>query len=80
MRIYSLKRWGQLRRGLEVKVLKGDDSALFKKAPEKLAANEPGKIESEEDLYNDTSLLNEDLDGFALLIDYSFYIYHNCAH
>lgn len=68
LKIYSLKRWAILRNNLEVEILKGDDSRLFrkkKKAPETIEEEkDPDKvsIESEEDLYNDTSLIGDDPD------------------
>lgn len=50
LKIYSLKNWALMRKGLDVQVLKGDDSKLFvkEKAPDE---TEP-TIESEEDLYS----------------------------
>jgi hypothetical protein len=66
LRIYSLKNWKRLRKNLDVKILKGDDSWLFKKeevivekTPEEL-----GKIDSEEDLYKD-EITGDDLDSFG---------------
>ena len=65
LKVYSLSRWGLLKRGLEVDILKGDDSSLFR--PKKKAndiAESAVKIESEEDLFNETALLEENLGDF----------------
>ena len=65
LKIYSLKRWALMKRGLDVKILKGDDSFLFKKVVEKNEDEDDGlKIKSEEDLY-DTSMIDEDLNMFG---------------
>ena len=66
LRIYSLKNWKKLKKNLDVKILKGDDSWLFKKeeAKPEAEAEELGKINSEEDLYND-ELIDKDLDSFG---------------
>lgn len=59
LKIYSLKRWMQLHKGRNIKIVKGDDSFLFaKKVEEKkegpLLADD--NIENPEDLYNDKFL------------------------
>lgn len=65
LKIYSLKRWALMRKDLDVKILKGDDSWLFKKEePKPEITEEVVKINSEEDLYNDTSI-DKDLDMFG---------------
>ena len=66
LKVYSLTRWKLLRKGLDVNILKGDDSSLFVEKENKSDTNEEeAKIESEEDLYNDKTLENdEDLDSF----------------
>ncbi|MCO4755606.1 MAG: hypothetical protein KC478_14085, partial [Bacteriovoracaceae bacterium] len=58
LKIYSLKRWSLMRTGLDIRVLKGDDSKLFvKAAPKPQVEDDIEKIESEEDLYDiDTSI------------------------
>src|SRR5207249_2883374 len=66
IKIYNLTLWKQLAVGKEVLVLKGDDSYYInkEKAPEKTAAKkdkkDDSKLQSDEDLYNSTSLGNED--------------------
>jgi hypothetical protein len=65
LKVYSLKRWSLIRKGLNVQIKKGDDSFLFR--PKKNVAKEvpaEKRIESEEDLFNDKSLVEEDLTGF----------------
>lgn len=61
-KIYSLALWKQLRDGLEVQVLRGDDSYYKLKRDEAKKSDEnEGIIKSEEDLFNETSLLEDDL-------------------
>lgn len=66
VKIYNLQLWKQLSPGKEVLVLKGDDSYYTnkEKAPEKKAdkkdKKDESKVQSEEDLFNSTSLGNED--------------------
>jgi hypothetical protein len=65
LKVYSLSRWNMISKGLAVDILKGDDSSLFvvKKSKEEQDIAE-SKIESAEDLYNDKSLVDEDLSDF----------------
>ncbi len=63
MKIYSLSLWRQLRRGLSVQIIRGDDSyyqknRVAKKESEIEEGNETLSISSEEDLYN-TKFLND---------------------
>jgi hypothetical protein len=64
LKVYSLTRWNTLRRGVVVNIIKGDDSALFGKKKTEEVTDDGSKIESEEDLFNDKALLNEDLTDF----------------
>lgn len=66
LKVYSLSRWRLLKKGLDVNILKGDDSALFVEKIDKPDEDDgEAKIDSEEDLYNDKTLENdEDLDSF----------------
>lgn len=68
MKIYSLKRWALMRKGLDIQIIKGDDSYLFRKKKKKKSTDEGGtddpKISSEEDLYN-ANLIDEDLNMFG---------------
>ena len=61
-KIYSLALWKRLREKTEVQILRGDDSyyKLRKEQAEKSEEDE-GLIKSEEDLFNETSLLEDDL-------------------
>ncbi len=62
LKVYSLKRWALMKQNLDVQILKGDDSALFRKTkPKKSEDDETNGIENEEDLYNDTALLEDDI-------------------
>lgn len=66
IKIYNLALWKQLGVGKEVLVLKGDDSYYTnkEKAPEQTATKkdkkDDSKLQSDEDLYNSTSLGNDD--------------------
>lgn len=64
MKIYSLKRWALMRKGLDIKILKGDDTFLFRKQVTKKSSEDEPKINSEEDLY-DTNVIDEDLNMFG---------------
>lgn len=61
LKVYSLKRWALMRTGLDVQILKGDDSRLFMKKEEKEKTDE-AKIKGEEDLYSLESVVEEDID------------------
>jgi hypothetical protein len=65
LKIYSLSQWGKLRRNQIVQVIKGDDS-LFGKKPEEKKPDvvEAPKIKSEEDLFSDKVVVEEDLGDF----------------
>lgn len=64
IKIYNLALWKQLNVGKEVLVLKGDDSYYTnkEKAPEKKdeKKKDDSKLQTDEDLYNSTSLGDED--------------------
>ena len=62
-KIYSLQLWNQLKSGLEVQVLKGDDSYFTtkeKKAEDGVEEKVDSKIQEEDDLFNTTTLGGED--------------------
>lgn len=57
IKIYSLSQWTRLRRGLDVQVIRGDDSQFGKRAETKVEVTEKAPtISSEEDLFNDSVL------------------------
>lgn len=65
VKIYNLTLWKQLGKGKEVLVLKGDDSYFTtrEKAPDKEVKKvEESKVQSDEDLFNSTSLGGNDDD------------------
>tara|TARA_B100001971_G_scaffold214585_1_gene252921 strand:+ start:125229 stop:126218 length:990 start_codon:yes stop_codon:yes gene_type:complete len=62
LKIYSLKNWAILKKGLDVQILKGDDSRLFVKKKTVETTPEEESIESEEDLYK--AEIDEDFDSF----------------
>lgn len=65
LKVYSLTRWGKIRKGLVINLLKGDDTALFiKKKPKDELDDSESKIESEEDLFNEKAIIEEDLSSF----------------
>src|SRR5690606_29146684 len=64
LKIYSIKRWAQLRQDLAVQILKGDDSKLFVKKTTPTEPEENLAIEGEEDLYDDVALIEGDV-GFV---------------
>lgn len=62
VKIYSLALWKRLRDGSEVQILRGDDS-YYKLKSERANKDlkDEGVIKSEEDLFNETTLLDDDL-------------------
>ena len=60
LKVYSLQRWAKLARGTDVDIIRGDDSALFKPKKEKKVTDEEATIAGEEDLFNDTGIIEED--------------------
>lgn len=62
VKIYSLALWKQLREGRDVQILRGDDSYYkLRKETEKKDLADEGVIKSEEDLFDETTLLEDDL-------------------
>ncbi|HLE11999.1 MAG: hypothetical protein A2504_06180 [Bdellovibrionales bacterium RIFOXYD12_FULL_39_22] len=60
LHIDSTPLWKLMREGLDVQILRGDDSYFRRKTlPEALAG---ANIDTEEDLYNETSLVDDDLE------------------
>jgi hypothetical protein len=65
LKIYSLTQWGKLRRGQPVLIVKGDDSQFEKKPEEKKTEpEEVPKIKSEEDLFNDKVVVEDEIGDF----------------
>lgn len=64
LKIYSLKNWSQIFKGMDIKILKGDDSILFvqEKTKEEVSKEE-SKITGEEDLYAEELALDDTFDG-----------------
>lgn len=60
LKVYSLQRWGKLARGTDVDILRGDDSVLFKPKKEKKSLEEEATIAEEEDLFNETGVIEEE--------------------
>ena len=63
VKIYNWKKWQQLAKGIPVQIIRGDDS-YFKEKRDKEKSDsdsEFAKIESDEDLYNSTEILDRDL-------------------
>jgi hypothetical protein len=61
LKIYSLKLWGAIDSELKVQIFRGDDSGLVA-LQDKKEDKSGGVIGSEDDLYNDEAILNENLD------------------
>jgi hypothetical protein len=61
LKIYSVAQWSRLKRGLEVQIVKGDDSTFAKKPEVKLEEGTTSKIRSEEDLYTGDVVSEDDL-------------------
>ena len=64
VKIYNWQKWQQLAKGIPVQIIRGDDS-YFKADKQKKGDSEEEmqitKIEEEEDLYNSTEILGDDL-------------------
>lgn len=58
VKIYNLDIWNTLRKGTDVKVLRGDDSYYRKEKKNEVASS---KIDDEDDLFNETAILEDDL-------------------
>lgn len=66
LKIYSLSQWGKLHRGVEVQVVKGDDSQFGRKVSEgkPIETNEDApKIKTEDDLFNSKGISESDFEG-----------------
>jgi hypothetical protein len=64
LKIYSLNTWNNLRLGNEVQIIKGDDSFARNKVASSDGSDDggdTGKIQDEEDLFNETAVLDDDL-------------------
>lgn len=62
LKIYSLACWAQIKRNLDVQILRGDDSTLFiKKVAKKETKTKKKSIDSEEDLYDSDLTLEDDV-------------------
>ncbi|MCY4523882.1 MAG: ATPase, T2SS/T4P/T4SS family, partial [Halobacteriovoraceae bacterium] len=64
IKIYSLKRWSLMRKNLDIKILKGDNSSLFTKNKEK-KLDTKNKVENEDDFYQDNEAILFDDIKFA---------------
>lgn len=62
VKVYSNQYHKTLRPGRSVKVIRGDDSFFANLKNEKVKVVEESLIEDEDDLFNDTTLLTEDID------------------
>lgn len=59
LKIYDLDLWNTVKEGTEVKVLRGDDSGYKKSKSDSGAGS---LIQDEDDLFNETAILEDDLD------------------
>ena len=60
LKIYSLRRWSLVREKMTIQILRGDDSLYLTDRSQK-EDDSKLKIENEDDLYNETKLIEEDL-------------------
>lgn len=64
LKIYSLSNWSKIYKGMDIKILKGDDSILFVKEKTKEEKEEvTSKIDGEEDLYAEELALESSFEG-----------------
>ncbi len=64
LKIYSLNNWSKIYKGMDIKILKGDDSILFvKEKPKEEKEAEDSKISDEEDLYAEELALESTFEG-----------------
>jgi hypothetical protein len=61
VKIYNNDLWKQIRPGIDVEIIRGDDSYFGKAKKGQEVAASDDLIKSEEDLYNETTLLEDDL-------------------
>jgi hypothetical protein len=64
LKIYSLAQWGKLRRNQEIQIVKGDDSYFGKKPKAKIEEASLSKIKSEEDLYTNDVVMEDEVGVF----------------
>lgn len=61
LKIYSLTQWNRLREGLEVQIIRGDDSAFIAAQREEQQEEDRGIITSSRDLFDQTTFLEDDI-------------------
>ncbi len=62
IKIYNLELWNQIRLGDEVQIIRGDDSFFSNRENKDVSEEEElAKIQSEDDLFNETKLVEDDL-------------------
>jgi hypothetical protein len=62
LKIYSLTQWNKLRRNQSITIIKGDDSTFEKKTEKsKSGTDQLNKINSEEDLFNDKVIVEDEI-------------------
>ena len=62
LKIYNWQKWQQLARGLPLQIIRGDDSYFKEESKKKDSKNEESQyasIKSEEDLFNNTEIVDE---------------------
>lgn len=64
LKIYSLNQWGRLRRGQDVQIIKGDDSAFGKTAVASDNSSTESRIKNEEDLFTNNVVVEDDIGDF----------------
>ena len=61
LKVYNSSLWGQLKAGASVKVVRGDDSFLFRQKATAENEGDPTKIKDEDDLFNDSNILEDEV-------------------
>lgn len=61
LKVYNSSLWSQLRDGASVKVVRGDDSFLFREKSVADKDGDPSKIKDEDDLFNDSNILEDEV-------------------
>jgi hypothetical protein len=59
--IYNMALWNELRVGMQLQILRGDDTAFRNQQTQQESSRTAGIIQDESDLFNDTTFLEDDL-------------------
>ncbi len=62
LRIDSLRQWNKIRENLEIQIVRGDDQSFYTRDKKENNEEDLSILKNEDDLFNATKLLEEDLD------------------